>query len=81
LAFVCSSKDYSQKAKKGEGVPYEETQVGSSNGQTRAATTRGHRSNNGVATMGREQQHVENNNGRGVKRGNNDGQGTMIGKE
>jgi len=41
LAFACGSKNYLQKAKKGEGVPYEETQVGSSNGQTRAATTRG----------------------------------------
>jgi hypothetical protein len=43
LLVVCSSKDYLQKAKKGEGVLLKETQVRNNKGQARTTTTRGAR--------------------------------------
>jgi len=43
LLVVCNSKDYLQKAKRGELVPSGETQVRSNNGQTKVTIIKGAR--------------------------------------
>jgi len=66
--IACSSIDYLQNAKKGEGVPSRETQVGNNIGQVEITITKGLKSalkKRGIiirVAMTEKQQWVENNN-------------------
>jgi hypothetical protein len=84
---VYSSKNYLQNAKKGEGVPSRETQVGNNIGPVEITITKGLKSalkKRGIimrVAMTKKQQWVENNNKWGITIKNYDKHGTTTNEE